>query len=144
MEMSPPRLCPNAYCTSSATLVAYDTSLRPDTCHSPVIPGRADSTMGMYWPYRRISSSVIGRGPTRLISPRNTFTSCGSSSSEVRRSRRPRRVTRGSFLSLKVSANSSASAGSEASSSARRASASTTIVRSFRQPIGRPERPTRS
>ena len=43
-----------------------------------------------------------GRGPTRLICPRGTFHSCGSSSSEVRRRNRPTRVTRGSRSILKA------------------------------------------
>ena len=43
------------------------------------------------------SSRMSGRGPTRLISPRTTFRSCGSSSIEKRRSHAPTRVTRGSF-----------------------------------------------
>ena len=41
-----------------------------------------------------------GRGPTRLISPRTTFQSCGSSSRLDRRSQRPMRVTRGSWSSF--------------------------------------------
>ena len=86
----------------SATRVAYDTSLRPETCQSPVIPGLALRTIGMYWPYRRISSSVMGRGPTRLISPLSTLINWGNSSSDVRRKHPPSRVTRGSSFSLKV------------------------------------------
>ena len=39
---------------------------------------------------------MSARGPTRLISPRTTLTSCGSSSRLVRRRKRPLRVMRGS------------------------------------------------
>ena len=39
-----------------------------------------------------------GRGPTRLMSPRNTFQSCGSSSSPLRRRKPPIGVVRGSLL----------------------------------------------
>ena len=39
---------------------------------------------------------MSGRGPTRLMSPRTTLTSCGSSSSDQRRSTVPTRVCRGS------------------------------------------------
>src|ERR1039458_5451631 len=38
-----------------------------------------------------------GRGPTRLISPRTTLMSWGSSSNPVARSRAPSRMSRGSF-----------------------------------------------
>ena len=40
---------------------------------------------------------TVGRGPTRLISPRRTFSRLGSSSSEKRRSSAPTRVMRGSL-----------------------------------------------
>ena len=43
-----------------------------------------------------------GRGPTRLMSPLRTLMSCGSSSMLVRRSHRPKGVTRGSFFILKT------------------------------------------
>ena len=44
------------------------------------------------------NSGRSGRGPTRLMSPRRTFQSCGSSSSRVRRRNRPTGVTRVSPL----------------------------------------------
>ena len=47
------------------------------------------------------SSGSAGRGPTMLIVPRSTQTSCGSSSMESLRRRRPTRVTRGSSVILK-------------------------------------------
>ena len=46
--------------------------------------------------HRRSRAAGSGRGPTSDISPRSTLTSCGSSSSEKRRSRRPTGVRRGS------------------------------------------------
>ena len=51
---------------------------------------------------RRVSQNCSGRGPTRLMSPRRTLSSCGSSSMLERRRPRPTRVTRGSSASLKT------------------------------------------
>ena len=51
------------------------------------------------------SSRISGRGPTRLISPRRTFRSCGSSSSETAPEHRPTRVTRGSSRILNIRAS---------------------------------------
>ena len=45
---------------------------------------------------QRDEGGSSGRGPTRLIWPRSTFQSCGSSSSFVRARKRPMRVKRGS------------------------------------------------
>ena len=46
-------------------------------------------------------SAARGRGSTRLMSPRSTFTNCGSSSTLHRRRNRPTVVVRGSPLILK-------------------------------------------
>src|SRR2546422_114264 len=45
-------------------------------------------------------SGCCGRGPTRDMSPRSTFTSCGSSSILSRRSARPKAKTRGSCCAV--------------------------------------------
>ena len=49
---------------------------------------------------RAVSAETMGRGPTRLISPRRTFHSCGNSSMLVRRMKRPSSGTRGSACSF--------------------------------------------
>src|SRR6185312_5603763 len=67
-----------------------------------------------------------GRGPTRLISPRSTFQSCGSSSSCDRASMRPTRVNRSSSVAV--------SPGPRAPSY---------ILRNFSMPNGRPPEPMR-
>ena len=59
-----------------------------------------------------VSWGRAGRGPTRLISPRTTFQSWGSSSIEVLRRMRPTRVTRGSCLILKSGPSASFSSSS--------------------------------
>ena len=43
---------------------------------------------------RVVSDGTIGRGPTKLISPRNTFHSSGNSSRLVSRNQRPNSVSR--------------------------------------------------
>src|SRR5215204_4910672 len=64
--------------------------LRPLTCHSPVRPGgtlkRGSNSSG------NISASQLrqGRGPTRVMSPRRTLSSWGSSSRLVLRRNTPR------------------------------------------------------
>ncbi len=90
--------------------------------------------------YPSTSDRSGGRGPTRLMSPRKTLTSCGSSSREYLRRVRPTRVTRGSCLSLKSTPLPSFCAASAAS----RASASTTIERNLNIWKVSPLRPTRS
>ena len=69
------------------------------------------------------------RGPTRLMSPSRTLKSCGTSSSRVRSSNRPTRVTRGS--------------GSPAAGAEKRA-ASTRIERNLNTEKIRPNCPVRS
>jgi len=71
----------------------------------------------------------VGRGPISDISPRTTFQSCGSSSSEIRRSSAPTRVMRGSPRSTAYPAPT--------------VSAPTTIVRSLRSSKSTPFLPTR-
>ena len=85
---------------------------------------------------RRRGSS--GRGPTRLISPRRTFTSCGNSSSPVRRSVRPKLVCRGSSSVLWVSRRSG-----ERDGATRRSRRSGSIVRNFSTVNGWPLSPIR-
>ena len=72
------------------------------------------------------------------MSPRSTFQSCGSSSMLVMRRNRPTRVMRGS-----CSRSSHSLCRLRSSSSARRASASATIVRNLTTRNGLPPRPIR-
>ena len=51
-------------------------------------------------PARSTKLGSSGRGPTRLISPRSTFQSCGISSSFVLARKRPRRVKRSSSAAV--------------------------------------------
>ena len=74
--------------------------LRPLICQMQVMPGFMLSRRRCQRLYWRTSEGMGGRGPTTLISPFNTFQNCGSSSSDVRRRKRPTRVTRGSFAIL--------------------------------------------
>ena len=69
---------------------------RPLTCQSPVMPGLTLSRASIQALFSLISSRARGRGPTRLISPRRTLTSWGSSSRLRLRRCRPILVTRGS------------------------------------------------
>src|SRR5690606_15764879 len=59
------------------------TSLRPAACQGPVRPGTTNRRSKCCEEYCSISWGSGGRGPTRLMSPRRTLQSCGSSSSEV-------------------------------------------------------------
>ena len=80
-----------------------------------------------------------GRGPTNDMCLGSTLASWGSSSSEVRRSSAPNRVTRGSCFIL----NSTPAPSFRASSAALRASAFSYIVRNLIMVNGTPSRPTR-
>ena len=85
----------------------------------------------------RAAPGVARPGSSRRAS---TLNSCGSSSRLVLRRNRPIRVTRGSSVIL----NSGPLRSLAAFSSARRASASTSIVRNLRTPNCLPSRPTRT
>ena len=77
--------------------------LRPFTAAQPVIPGRMSCrrrSSGVY--FSRYSTSR-GRGPTRLMSPRTTFHSSGSSSRLEARRNRPSRVMRCSSVRYQTS-----------------------------------------
>ena len=127
------------YSRSTARRSSKRSSPRPFTCIGPVIPGLTPSRTRCSGRYRATICSSSGRGPTRLISPRTTFQSCGSSSRLVLRRTRPTRVTRGSRTSLKTgSGRRSTSTRSE-----RRSSASQTIVRNLSIRNGLPFAPTR-
>jgi hypothetical protein len=74
-----------------------------------------------------------------LISPRNTLSSCGSSSRLVRRTNRPARVRRGSSFILKIGPEASlCSISADNSWSAPRR-----IERNFQHVNSRPPAPTR-
>src|SRR5262245_23385073 len=77
------------------------------TCQRPVIPGSIEKRFRCHDSKPPISLASIGRGPIKLISPRRTFTSWGSSSMSKRRSHRPTRVTRGSRQTLKIGPSAS-------------------------------------
>ncbi len=63
-----------------------------------MIPGLILKTNLWCSAYLATSSGRCGRGPTNDRSPLRTLKNCGSSSSEVLRRKRPKRVIRGSFL----------------------------------------------
>jgi len=69
--------------------------VRPLTCHRPVIRAHTQIVPTNLAVTSELTT-VIGRGPTRLISPRNTFNSCGNSSRLVLRKKLPMGVMRGS------------------------------------------------
>ena len=58
-------------------------SLRPLTCHIPVIPGLIAILARWCSSYCSSSSGRMGRVPTRLMEPFSTFQNCGNSSKEV-------------------------------------------------------------
>ncbi len=89
---------------------------------------------------RTASRTDSGRGPTMLMSPSSTLTSCGSSSTLVLRSQRPTRVILGSLRILKIGPVFSF----RCSSSSWPASASRRIVRNFNIRNRRLFKPTRS
>ncbi len=113
----------------------------PSTCHGPVIPGVRCRRLRSSPSTSASSSITSGRGPTRLISPRRTLNSCGSSSSDVRAQEARRRASRaGRRLILNMPSPTSLSA----RSSSFRSSASTTIERNLKIRKCRPSRPTRT
>ena len=59
------------------------------TCAQPVMPGSTASRPSWRAVYWATCDRTVGRGPTRLMSPRSTLTRFGSSSSEKRRSSAP-------------------------------------------------------
>ncbi len=73
---------------------SHEMALRPLTWARPVIPGRTANRSDTPRPTLALSDGSIGRGPTRLISPAITLNNCGSSSSDVRRRKRPIGVIR--------------------------------------------------
>ena len=68
---------------------------RASTCHRPVMPGRTACRACRSAGNASTSRRSAGRGPTRLMSPVSTLSSCGSSSRLVRRRTWPILVTRG-------------------------------------------------
>src|SRR5205085_5569551 len=57
------------YARSSRIHSSNATSLRPDVCHKPVIPGRIESLRRCHGAYCSTSAGRGGRGPTRLMDP---------------------------------------------------------------------------
>src|SRR6185503_8623168 len=127
MARSSPMLQRSTYSRSRAIHWSKPTVLRPLTCHRPVIPGRTLKRRRWLPTSARVSTSGRGLGPTRLMCPRSTLTSWGSSSRLVRRSQRPTGVTRGSSRILKTGPSISFAA----RSTARSASAPWRIVRNL-------------
>src|SRR5215207_907308 len=120
--------------------------LRPLTCHSPVRPGgtlkRGSNSSG------NISASQLrqGRGPTRVMSPRRTLSSWGSSSRLVLRRNTPVRVTRLSLFSLELPFSTVSSPRSSRAISSRnsRSSPPRNMVRNLNNVNRPPPSPTRS
>ncbi len=70
----------STYQASSSNLFSQSTAFRPLTWAQPVIPGRMSCLLACSGVYSGRYSNNSGRGPTRLMSPRRTFQSSGSSS----------------------------------------------------------------
>ena len=70
----------STYQASSSNLIFQSTAFRPLTWAQPVIPGRTSCLLACSGVYSGRYSINNGRGPTRLMSPRRTFQSSGSSS----------------------------------------------------------------
>src|SRR4029450_7505281 len=84
----------STYQTSSSIRSSHGSDARPCTCAQPVIPGRTSRRLRWCGVYCSTWYASVGLGPIRLISPRTTFHSCGTSSSEIRLSTEPTRVMR--------------------------------------------------
>src|SRR5215203_505006 len=117
--------------------------LLPLICHKPDIPGRMRLYSSNTVPYFETSASTMGRGPVRLISPRNTFHSCGSSSKLVLRKKRPVLVMRGSSRNFWLLSHSARDRGFFRKYCSSTRSASTCIVRNFQQRKCLPSTPIR-
>src|SRR5258708_20406303 len=116
------------YFKSSSIHCSNPIELRPCTCHRQVIPGRILNRLRCQsWLNPSTSRTGSGLGPTRLMSPFSTLSSCGNSSMLLRRKYLPIVVILGSFLILKTGPEASFLAFSRASND----SAPTTIVRTF-------------
>ncbi len=75
--------CFSTYSTSSLNFCSQLIALRPFTCAQPVIPGLTICLLacsGLYHKRYRINN---GLGPTKIISPFNTFINCRSSSNDA-------------------------------------------------------------
>ena len=103
------------------------------------MPGLTTSLRRTSSPYLATSEGSGGRGPTSDISPSMTLKSCGSSSSDQRRSHEPVAVTRGSLRIL----NSRPSPSSRVAIASLRSSASGIIVRNLCTVNGCPSFPMR-
>src|ERR1700712_4966528 len=68
------------------------------------MPGRTISRRRTSTSYAATSDGRGGRGPTSAMLPRRTLSSCGSSSREYLRRKRPERVTRGPLRILNTRA----------------------------------------
>ena len=72
------------YARSYRSLISGSVEYSPETCARPVSPGRAACRSAAARDRLRVNaranSGRSGRGPTRLMSPRSTFQSCGISS----------------------------------------------------------------
>src|SRR5262245_54106350 len=84
------------YLISSSIISLKVVRFFPETCQSPVRPGSARNRSLCQGRYLLYSPGRHGRGPTKLISPRSTLISCGSSSKPDTRRISPNGVTRGS------------------------------------------------
>ena len=123
------------YSLSSRTCSWNGISLLPLICQRQVMPGITSSRLRSSSVYCATSEGTGGRGPTRLMSPMNTFQSCGSSSRLVRRRNRPTLVMRGSSFILKITPSFDSFC---AISAALHASASVRMLRNFQKRKWRP------
>jgi len=96
---SPRNVTSSTYSSSRAIICARVRRLRPLIATSAVMPGRSARMRSKRERYFSTMKTRLGRGPTRLMSPRITLKSCGSSSRLVERIHLPHGVMRGSFSS---------------------------------------------
>src|SRR3954468_21415392 len=70
----------SAYCKSKRVFCSEELYSRsPCTCARPVMPGFTFKRRCCHSEYWLVRTSGSGRGPTKLICPRRTFHSCGTS-----------------------------------------------------------------
>lgn len=91
---SRPKLKWSTYQTSSSNFCSQDIAFLPLTWAQPVIPGSTSCRLCCSLVYKGRYCSNKGLGPTKLISPFNTFINWGISSREVFLTKRPIGVKR--------------------------------------------------
>ena len=79
----------STYHTSSLNFSVQLMEFLPWHCAQPVIPGRTSCLRACSLLYKGKYCTNSGRGPINAISPFSTLISCGNSSIEVERTKRP-------------------------------------------------------